>query len=150
MCRFVCVVSVLMILPLSVDAAEIIQPANQRFQNATGDDTPSFQRHVVPLLGRLGCNGRACHGSFQGQGGFRLSLFGYDFKADHEALLGGEAPRANVKSPIDSLMLQKPTKTIAHRGGKRMEVNGWEYNLILRWLKAGAPAVQETDAVFVS
>ena len=41
-------------------------------------------------MGRLGCNGRACHGSFQGQGGFRLSLFGYDFKADHEALLGGK------------------------------------------------------------
>jgi hypothetical protein len=34
---------------------------------------------VGPLLGRLGCNGRACHGSFQGQGGFQLSLFGYDY-----------------------------------------------------------------------
>ena len=49
-------------------------------------DAPDFQRHVVPLLGRLGCNGRSCHGSFQGQGGFRLSLFGYDFQADHDAL----------------------------------------------------------------
>ncbi|MFM8891562.1 MAG: hypothetical protein ACKOTB_08055, partial [Planctomycetia bacterium] len=24
-------------------------------------DTPDFRRHIVPLLGRLGCNGRACH-----------------------------------------------------------------------------------------
>ena len=47
-------------------------------------ETPSFRRHVVPLLGKLGCNGRACHGSFQGRGGFRLSLFGYDFKMDHQ------------------------------------------------------------------
>jgi len=59
----------------------------QRFTNLANADTPDFQRHVAPLLGRLGCNGRACHGSFQGQGGFQLSLFGYDFDADHKALL---------------------------------------------------------------
>ena len=52
-------------------------------------EVPNFQRHVLPLMGRLGCNGRACHGSFQGQGGFRLSLFGYDFKSDHNALSPG-------------------------------------------------------------
>ncbi|MEO1991706.1 MAG: hypothetical protein ABGW78_07225, partial [Pirellulales bacterium] len=34
------------------------------------EEAPDFRRHVVPLMGRLGCNGRACHGSFQGQGGF--------------------------------------------------------------------------------
>jgi hypothetical protein len=50
------------------------------------DAKPSFRRHVLPLLGRVGCNGRACHGSFQGQGGFWLSLFGYDFDADYKAL----------------------------------------------------------------
>ncbi len=59
-------------------------------------ESPDFRRHVVPLMGRLGCNGRACHGSFQGQGDFRLSLFGYDFKADHENLLQGENPRVNI------------------------------------------------------
>ena len=46
---------------------------------------PTSSGTSAPLFGRLGCNGRACHGSFQGQGGFRLSLFGYDFKADHES-----------------------------------------------------------------
>ena len=50
------------------------------------DEIPDFQKHVVPLFGRLGCNGRSCHGSFQGQGGFQLSLFGYDFDADQHAL----------------------------------------------------------------
>ena len=62
-------------------------------------ESPDFRRHVVPLMGRLGCNGRACHGSFQGQGDFRLSLFGYDFKADHENLLQGEDPRVNIDRP---------------------------------------------------
>ncbi len=64
-------------------AADVAPPVDQRFGTAS-EETPDFQKHVSPLLGRLGCNGRACHGSFQGQGGFRLSLFGYDFKADHE------------------------------------------------------------------
>src|SRR5687768_7051329 len=115
-------------IPAASSAAEVIPPANERFQKVDGDEVPSFQRHVIPVMGRLGCNGRACHGSFQGQGGFRLSLFGYDFKSDHDALLKGDEPRVRVTSPKDSLMLKKPTRTIAHKGGKRMEVDSWEYN----------------------
>ena len=66
------------------EVMELLSPIVQRL----GDEktVPDFQRHVVPLLGRLGCNGRACHGSFQGQGGFRLSMFGYDFEMDLENL----------------------------------------------------------------
>src|SRR3989440_2233842 len=124
-----------------VTAQDVLPPADRRFA-ALGEEVPSFQRHILPMFGRLGCNGRACHGSFQGQGGFRLSLFGYDFKADHDALLGGKEPRANLKAVRDSLMLQKPTKTVAHRGGKRLDVGGWEYNLLLRWLQTGATGVQ--------
>src|SRR5262245_64149873 len=97
-------------------------PLRDRFAIALDKQTesPDFRRHVVPLFGRLGCNGRACHGSFQGQGGFRLSLFGYDFKADHEALTGGDQPRANVSNPGESLMLYKPTHEDDHGGGRRM------------------------------
>jgi hypothetical protein len=131
-------------------AAEVIPPVNERFKKDATEETPNFQRHVVPLMGRLGCNGRACHGSFQGQGGFRLSLFGYDFKADHDAVLGGMESRVNAKNPTDSLILRKPTKTLDHRGGKRMDEGGWEYNLILRWIKAGTPSVKEKDAAFAS
>lgn len=136
--------------PTRAWAAEPTPPASERFRAADAAEAPSFQRHVVPLLGRLGCNGRACHGSFQGQGGFRLSLFGYDFAADHEALTGGAAPRADVKSPKDSLMLKKPTRQVAHKGGQRMEAGGWEHHLLLAWVKAGAPAVKDKDAAFAS
>jgi hypothetical protein len=87
-------------------ADEITPPANERFVGESADQ-PDFRRHVVALMGRVGCNGRACHGSFQGRGGFRLSLFGYDFAADHEALTGGENPRADVKRPADSLLFYK-------------------------------------------
>jgi hypothetical protein len=46
-------------------------PVTERFSTAETREVPDFQRHVSPLLGRLGCNGRSCHGSFQGQGNFR-------------------------------------------------------------------------------
>src|SRR5262245_10407396 len=122
----------------SATAADVAPPVSERFKSSAVEEVPSFQRHVVPLLGRLGCNGRACHGSFQGQGGFRLSLFGYDFAADHAALSGGETPRVNLKTPADSLILRKPTLEESHKGGKRMEPGGWEFNLLQRWIKSGA------------
>lgn len=125
-----------------------LPPADQRFAAAGGDEVPSFQQHVLPLLGRLGCNGRSCHGSFQGQGDFRLSLFGYDFKADHDALLGGVEPRVNRTAPADSLILLKPTKALAHKGGKRFDPGGWEYHLLRRWIEAGAPGRGDGAAEF--
>src|SRR5438105_3934202 len=83
--------------PMRAWSADATPPVDRRFAETDGTETPSFQRHVLPLLGRLGCNGRACHGSFQGQGGFRLSLFGYDFSSDHAALVGGKTPRVDLK-----------------------------------------------------
>lgn len=89
----------------------------------------------MPLLGRLGCNGRACHGSFQGRGGFRLSLFGYDFKSDHDALLDG---RVDVEDPQFSLIIEKPISDEDHEGGKRYEEHSWQHHVLRRWIEAGA------------
>lgn len=130
-----------------LSAAEVLKPANERFGVET-QEVPSFQRHVLPLMGRTGCNGRACHGSFQGQGGFRLSLFGYDFKADHDALLKSEKPRIDLQDVPESLMLLKATLETPHKGGKRIEVDGWEYKLITRWIQSGAKGVEEDDIGF--
>ena len=116
----------------------VLAPANQRFASKDASEVPNFQQHVVPLLSRLGCNGRACHGSFQGQGGFRLSLFGYDFKLDHEGLAKGDKekdqePRVLVEDPEGSLALLKATLEMPHRGGKRMDVDSWQYNIFRNW-----------------
>ena len=120
-----------------------IAPIYERFaveagQSPKSDEVPDFQRHITPLLGRLGCNGRACHGSFQGQGGFRLSLFGYDFKADHDALLESGAGRVDLEKSLDSLVLTKPVDADAHEGGKRFEKDGWEYWVLRRWIESRA------------
>ncbi|MGE0757788.1 MAG: DUF1549 domain-containing protein [Pirellulaceae bacterium] len=110
----------------------------QRFASADVQEVPDFQKHVVPLFGRLGCNGRACHGSFQGRGGFRLSLFGYDFQADHDALFDKESPRVDKEQPLDSLILTKPTSEDEHEGGLRYEKGSWQYHALRRWIEGGA------------
>ncbi len=125
-------------------ASDVMPPIAERFtsigdQPPRGDEVPDFQKHVSPLLGRLGCNGRACHGSFQGQGGFRLSLFGYDFDADHQALLAEDSSRVDLQHKLESLILTKPTSDEDHEGGKRFEQGGWEYWVLRRWIEQEAP-----------
>lgn len=133
-------------ISLPLRAESVSAPIDQRFAAGAPTETPDLQRHVLPLMGRLGCNGRACHGSFQGRGGFRLSLFGYDFKQDHEALTSGDHPRVDLQHPADSLMLAKPTSTDPdeHGGGHRLDKGSWQYQVLLRWIEAGATPVDES------
>src|SRR5262249_5009383 len=98
-----------------------------------------FERHIMGLLGRMGCNSGSCHGSFQGKGGFRLSLFGYDPGKDYSTLardLLGR--RINHVNPDDSLLLLKATGQIDHGGGRRFGRDGWEYRLFREWIVNGA------------
>ncbi len=120
-----------------------------RFTDESIAETPDFRQHVVPLLGKVGCNGRACHGSFQGRGGFRLSLFGYDFKADHEALTQGEKPRVNTQTVAESLMLQKPLQVIPHEGGTRLNEGTWQHKVLKKWIEGGARPIDANTPDFV-
>src|SRR3989442_16036838 len=61
-------------------------PAGTLAPSLAGDHKVDFERHLVGLFGRMGCNSGSCHGSFQGRGGLRLSLFGYDPEKDYQAL----------------------------------------------------------------
>ena len=137
-------IALVIMLSLSSLADVPIAPLEMRFQpNAAGvletTEVPDFQKHISPLLGRLGCNGRACHGSFQGQGGFTLSLFGYDFEADLKALKDKEAGRINANEPLQSKILLKPVDADLHEGGQRFKKDGWEYWVLRKWIEAGAP-----------
>ena len=137
----------LSVLVASVCPAESRQIASapQRWKKGGSGGTPHFVRHVVPLFSKLGCNMRNCHGSFQGQNGFRLSLFGFEPHLDRKELLEvdkeseGDGPRINLKDPAKSLFLVKPTSPDEHGGGKRMETGGWQYRILSAWIKAGAP-----------
>ena len=125
--------------PNAMSGEKTLDSIDRRFAGET-EEQPNFQRHVMPLLGKLGCNGRACHGSFQGRGGFRLSLFGYDFKADHESLLD----RLDTDDPNDSLMIHKPLMIEQHEGGRRFKENSWQHKMLVKWIRDGAkPAAKK-------
>lgn len=128
----------------SVQEQPILAPVRDRI-SAGEKLVPDFQKHVIPLLGRLGCNSRNCHGSFQGRGGFQLSMFGYDFKLDHDNLL----ERINKQQPEKSLVLNKPTSEDEHEGGLRLPPGGWEQQLLHDWIAAGAAMVSPEGHRFV-
>jgi hypothetical protein len=97
-----------------------------------------FERHVVSLFGRAGCNTGACHGSFQGKGGLRLSLFGYEPERDFRALTrdaGGR--RVNAYDPDHCLLLLKATGQVSHGGGRRIAPDSWEYRVLRDWIAEG-------------
>lgn len=121
----------------AAENSTVLPPAAERFSTGDASEVPNFRRHMVPLLGKLGCNSRACHGSFQGQGGFRLSLFGYDFKMDHDGLVD----RVDTDAPADSYAIQKALLEEPHKGGKRFDKNSWEYNLFVKWIAGGAKSI---------
>lgn len=114
-----------------------------RFADENTTEVPDFQKHVVPLFGRLGCNGRACHGSFQGRGGFQLSLFGYDFKADHGALFNKDRMRVNLENADESMFIAKGLEAIDHEGGKRFDAGSWQHRVLKRWIESGGKNVEE-------
>jgi hypothetical protein len=98
-----------------------------------------FERHVMGLLGRMGCNNGSCHGSFQGKGGFQLSLFGYDPAKDYRALTRGARGRlVDLGDPDASLILLKATGQMTHGGQTRFGKRSWAYRLLQTWIAQGA------------
>jgi hypothetical protein len=99
----------------------------------------SFVRDVAPGLSKMGCNAGTCHGSKDGQQGFKLSLRGYDFEFDHRALTDDIAARRfNRANSEQSLMLLKATGSIPHVGGAVTKPGQRHYELLRRWIAGGA------------
>ena len=99
-----------------------------------------FQRDVQPLFTRLACNAGACHGKQRGQNGFQLSLLGFDSDFDHAALVKeARGRRISFSKPEDSLLLRKPAGLAPHGGGVRMPVGSEYYEMLHKWIEAGAP-----------
>jgi hypothetical protein len=100
------------------------------------------------LFGRLGCNAGSCHGSFQGKGGLRLSLFGYDPGMDYAGLTREAlGRRINPVDPDKSLLLLKATGQTDHGGGRRFSPDSWSYQLIREWIAGGAVWSKGSGAV---
>src|SRR5436190_10581214 len=111
-------------------------------------ETVDFERHVMGLFSKAGCNNGSCHGSFQGKGGFRLSLFGYDPAKDFAALtreLLGR--RLDAVNPDNSLLLLKAAGRIPHEGGVRFAKDSWQYAIFRAWIAAGARRTPDSGSV---
>jgi len=106
----------------------------------------SFRNQIQPILARYGCSSGACHGAAAGQGGFRLSLRGYDDEGDYLAITrSAKGRRVCLEQPERSLFLLKSTKTIAHKGGERFKADSPEFQILADWIAGGAPGPGAND-----
>lgn len=112
---------------------------------------PSFRNTIQPILTRYGCAMGACHGAAAGQGGFRLSLRGFDDEGDWLSITrSANGRRVTLEDPARSLLLLKAVKAVPHKGDRRFEVNSPEYKAIVDWIAAGAPGPQADDPRIVA
>ncbi len=118
----------------------------------------SFARDIAGIFTRRECNNTECHGSVKGKGGFKLSYNALFPKDDHYWIVNGGTyqvlkvepkapitPRVDLEEPEKSLLLLKPTMSVAHGGGPRLEKDSADYQTILSWIRAGAPYEGEKD-----
>jgi hypothetical protein len=105
-------------------------------------ETPpvKFARDIRPILTKSGCAMAACHAAQHGQGGFKLSVFGFDSDQDRVAMVRDSiGRRVNPVSPDQSLLLLKPTGQMPHGGGKRVAKDSVDYHILRTWIAGGAP-----------
>jgi hypothetical protein len=122
-------------VPVSCEGCDVNLPIN-------------FGNQIVPIFTKLGCNSGGCHGKASGQNGFKISLLGFEPEVDYAALVKeARGRRLFPAAPDQSLLLLKASGTIAHGGGKRLEIGSDEYKLIRRWIAAGTPFGKPEDPV---
>lgn len=106
----------------------------------------SFTYDVLPILGKYGCNGGGCHSKPKGQAGFQLSVFSFDPKSDYREITQDSSGRRVFPAyPEASLLLLKPTQTVAHEGGKRFEKDSEPYRILRDWIAQGMPYKREGE-----
>jgi hypothetical protein len=100
----------------------------------------SFRNDVMAVLSKAGCNAGTCHGNKNGKGGFKLSLRGENPEQDYHSLTRDIfSRRIDPVEPQASLVLLKPTTTVAHEGGQRFKPDSLEYAILKQWIAARMP-----------
>ncbi len=108
-----------------------------------GDDAAApvhFENDIIPLFAKLGCNSGGCHGKASGQNGFKLSVFGYDPRADYDALVRqSRGRRVFPADPEQSLLVEKAAALVPHGGGRRCAPGSADHRLLIEWIRQGLP-----------
>ncbi|MEM7012440.1 MAG: DUF1549 domain-containing protein [Verrucomicrobiota bacterium] len=99
-----------------------------------------FAHDIAPILARNDCSAAECHGGAAGKGGFKLSLFSSNPKADYAAITREfGARRIDLVDPDRSLMLRKSTKDLKHGGGRIFDTEDASLAALREWIANGAP-----------
>ena len=120
----------LIVYPVADGATELVGAWNGiesriklTLAQSTVPRTVGFERDVMPILTKSGCNTGSCHGAARGKDGFRLSLFGFDPLGDYQRITREIGiRRINLAVPEQSLILLKATGSVQHTGGKKIEL----------------------------
>lgn len=108
----------------------------------------SFPNQVTPIFTKLGCNGGGCHGKASGQGGFKLSLLGFNPREDYDHLvMESRGRRLFPRLPERSLLIEKAINAVPHGGGQRTARNSEEHRLLVRWVESCMPFGSDRDPV---
>jgi len=108
----------------------------------------SFRRDVLPVLSKRNCNAGGCHGALAGKGGFRLSLNGYDPESDYFNIVKQDkGRRVEFAAPEYSLLLNKPSTAVPHKGGLKLPRDSEDFQVLAQWIANGAAPPQPDDPV---
>lgn len=107
-----------------------------------------YYHDVQPILAKSGCAAGACHAAQHGQGGLKLSVFGFDPQADYTAIVkASRGRRVSFSNPDLSLFLRKPTMQMRHEGGLRVDQDSVEYATLQQWIATGAQPLADAPRV---
>jgi hypothetical protein len=130
-----------------IEAGESVTTIPLRVSNFSSYPPIHFEGDVLPLFSKLGCNSGGCHGKQSGQNGFRLSVFGFDPRADYDALVREGRGRRVFPGAIEhSLIYTKAVGISAHGGGQRMSAESQDAQLLREWIRQGMPWGSEQAA----
>lgn len=108
--------------------------------NSAAAEPFHFAHDIAPILARNECSAAECHGGAAGKGGFKLSLFSSDPKADYAAITREfGARRIDFVDPDRSLLLRKSTKDLKHGGGRIFTSEDPSLAALREWIANGAP-----------
>jgi len=107
----------LVLYPLADGATQLVGTWNGMETRSALEITQSqtarkveFERDIMPIFTKVGCNTGSCHGAARGKDGFRLSLFGFDPLGDYQRITREIGiRRINLAVPEQSLLLLKAT-----------------------------------------
>jgi hypothetical protein len=135
------------------DAVVTVTHANQsqsvavKVTGVVPEPAIGFSDQVLPILSKAGCNAGACHASQYGKGGFKLSVFNSKPDEDHFNIVReGVGRRVSFLKPESSLFLLKPTSSVPHGGGQRIEKGSVDYQILAAWIAGGARGTDNASA----